>query len=203
MTANKEASSSPNVAVSANAPDSETLARMALSGDDEAFFRLVTDDRERLLRIAYAYMKNEHDALEAIQEATCRAYAKLRKLKEPSLFLTWYTRILINCCIDEQKRKRRMLPMLRLPEGAAIDRLPDERLRLDAAIAKLAPHYRHIIILKYYEDMTLTEIARLLEKPDGTVKTWLNKALKKLRADLGEGGGGFHDRWGEDGTLRI
>lgn len=184
-------------------PEPEALVRLAQQGDDEAFFRLVTADRVRLFRIALAYMKNEEDALEAVQEATCRAYAKLVKLKEPALFRTWFVRILINCCIDEQKRKRKLLPARRLPESSTNDALPDDKLRLDAAIAKLAPHFRHIIILKYYQDMTLTEIAKLLDKPEGTVKTWLNKALKGLRKELGEEGGVENGRWDENGALRI
>ncbi|UUZ97751.1 sigma-70 family RNA polymerase sigma factor [Paenibacillus sp. P25] len=60
---------------------------------------------------------------------------------------------------------------------------------MELAIERLAPKYRHVIILKYYQDMTLTEIAQLLERPEGTVKTWLNQALKALRSDFGKEGG--------------
>ncbi|UJF34194.1 sigma-70 family RNA polymerase sigma factor [Paenibacillus hexagrammi] len=159
----------------------EEKVRAAQIGDTEAFQQLVSADKQRLYSIAYAYLKNEIDALEAIQETTCRAYLKLSKLKEPRYFHTWFIRILINYCIDEQKRKRNMLPLFHLPEPLAADLALDDKLSLQMAIDRLAPKLRHIIILKYYEDLTLTEIASLLEKPEGTVKTWLNKALQQLR----------------------
>jgi len=171
----------------------EEMAAAAQRGDDDAFCELIRSDKARLYRIAYAYLKNEPDALEAIQEATCRAYGQLRKLREPRYFHTWFIRILIRCCIDEQKRRKRTLPLFRLPEPLARDLNLEEKLGLELAIGRLKPKYRHIVILKYYEDMTLTDIARLLEKPEGTVKTWLNKALIELRRMYGtEGGGGTY-----------
>ena len=159
----------------------ETLVHAAQRGDDDAFHQLVSANKIKLYRVALAYLKNDADALEAIQEATCRAYLKLKKLKEPRYFHTWFMRILIHYCIDEQKRKRKLLPLFRLPDTLAADLALDEKLSLGMAIDRLAPNLRHIIILKYYEDMTLAEIAKLLEKPEGTVKTWLHKALGELR----------------------
>jgi RNA polymerase sigma-70 factor (TIGR02954 family) len=171
----------------------ELWVRAAQRGDDEAFFRLISSDKERLYRIAFAYLKNEADSLEALQELACRAYSKLGKLKEPRYFSTWLIRILIHYCIDEQKRRRKQIstafqePAFVLDPHASLD----DRLGLEYAIEKLEPRFQHVIILKYYQDMTLTEIARLLDKPEGTVKTWLNKALTQLRAQVG------HERGGE------
>lgn len=171
--------------------EQEPLAELVLRaqrGDGEALFRLVQADKERLYRIALAYLKNQADAVEAVQEATCRAFGKLRQLKEPEFFYTWLVRILIRYCIDEQKRKRKSLPLLQVTEQLAQELDLDTRLQLELAVEKLKPKYRHIIILKYYQDMTLIQIASLLEKPEGTVKTWLHKALGILRAELAQGG---------------
>jgi RNA polymerase sigma-70 factor (TIGR02954 family) len=165
----------------------EERVQAAQGGDDEAFYSLVSETNERLYRIAFAYLKNEAEALEAIQEVTCRAYMKLRKVKEPRFFYTWLIRILIHYCIDEQKRKRKVLPLLHIPESSMNETLSiDEKILIELAIEKLEPKYQHIIILKYYQDMTLTEIALLLERPEGTIKTWLNKALKELRCYIGK-----------------
>ncbi|MCC3374583.1 sigma-70 family RNA polymerase sigma factor [Cohnella sp. REN36] len=164
----------------------------AQAGDDEAFYALVSSRKDKLYAIAYAYLKSEADALDAIQEATCRAYVKLRALKEPSFFHTWFVRILIHHCIDEQKRRRRTMPFYLIPESLVEELNLEDRIVLRVAIDRLPPNYRHVIILKYDQDMTLTEIARLLEKPEGTVKTWLHKALKELRATLGGKGGYDH-----------
>ncbi len=160
----------------------EELAAAARRGDPEAFHQLVNGVKMKLYSIAFSYLKNEADALEAIQETVCRAFVRIGKLKEPRYFHTWLIRILIHYCIDEQKRKRKMLPMFELPESLAADLELDEKLGLQMAVDRLAPHLRHIVILKYYQDMTLPEIAKLLEKPEGTVKTWLHKALNELRS---------------------
>lgn len=168
----------------------EQLVLAAKQGDDKAFFQLVSAEKERLYRIAFSYLRDETEALEALQEMTCRAYAKLYKLKEPRYFNTWLIRILIHYCIDEQKRKRKVLSITHLTEPLKDPHANlDERLGLEEAIEKLDPRYQHIIILKYYQDMTLTDIARLLEKPEGTVKTWLNKALTQLRSQIDPKGG--------------
>ncbi|MNG35767.1 RNA polymerase sigma factor [compost metagenome] len=52
-----------------------------------------------------------------------------------------------------------------------------------------------VIVLKYYRDMTIMEIAELLEKPDGTVRTWLHQALKRLRSNDSHGKEGMKDEW--------
>jgi RNA polymerase sigma factor (sigma-70 family) len=169
------------------AASSAALVHQARAGDERAFLELMAESRDRLLRIALAYLRSEEAALEAIQETTCRAYMKLGKLKEPAYFQTWQVRILMNVCIDEQKRRRRQRPAVSLSERHAVESGIDDRLRMEDAIAELEPKLRQVVILKYYEDMTLTEIAKLLEKPEGTVKTWLNKALEKLRTWMREG----------------
>ncbi|GAB6992153.1 sigma-70 family RNA polymerase sigma factor [Paenibacillus pini] len=159
----------------------EEWVSAAQRGDPGAFHQLVSSNKKKIYSIAFAYLKNESDALEAIQEATCRAFTHLSKLKEPKYFQTWFIRILIRICIDEQKRRHHIMPLFRITEPLAVDLELDASISLKIAMDQLAPKLRHIIILKYYEDMTLSEIARLLEKPEGTVKTWLNKALKELR----------------------
>lgn len=159
----------------------EQLVESARAGDDEAFYELISSGKQRLYAIAYAYLKNDADALEAIQEATCRAFMRLGKLKEARFFHTWFIRILIHYCIDEQKRRRKTLPLAALPEALAADLELSERMMLRLEVASLAPKYRHIILLKYEQDMTIGEIAELLGKPEGTIKTWLHKALKQLR----------------------
>jgi RNA polymerase sigma factor, sigma-70 family len=167
----------------------EEQAIAAQGGDDQAFYQLIHSERVRLFRIAYSYLKNEEDAIEAIQELTYRAYLKLGKLKEPRYFHTWLIRILIRYCLDERKRRQRMTPVNEVPEPLSKELNLDDRIHLGIEIDNLKPNHKHVIILKYYEDMTLTEISRLLERPEGTVKTWLNQALKQLRLVSGKGGG--------------
>lgn len=170
----------------------EQLVSCAKDGDDDAFFQLVSLHKEQLYKIAYAFLRNETDALEAIQEATCRSYLKLARLKQPAYFRTWLTRILIHICLDEQKRRKRIIldPMEEDVQSRASIPMDDqnvERIQIEEALARLNPNYRHIIILKYFEDRTIRDIAEVLGHPEGTIKTWLHKALGALRKDLGKG----------------
>ncbi|MFD0670057.1 sigma-70 family RNA polymerase sigma factor [Cohnella sp. GCM10027633] len=170
--------------------DNELLALAARRGDDEAFYSLIQQHREKMYRIAYTYLKNETDALEAVQEATCRAYMQIRKLKEPGYFGTWLIRIVMNYCTDEVKRRaRRNAPAVPTePHATSGESELLERMLLETEVERLEDNYRKVIQLKYYHDLTITEIARTLEKPEGTIKTWLHKALAGLRQRIGKGG---------------
>lgn len=88
--------------------DDFTLVLRAKKGDETAFYSLMMNHKEQLFKIAYSYLKNEQDALEAIQEVTFRAFKHIRKLKEPDFFSTWLIRILINHCNDELHKKKRL-----------------------------------------------------------------------------------------------
>ncbi|RKN64582.1 sigma-70 family RNA polymerase sigma factor [Paenibacillus ginsengarvi] len=163
--------------------DSTELVRVAKQGDDEAFFQLVSCHKEKLYRIALGYLKNEEDALEAVHEATCRAYTKLHKLRKPQFFGTWIVRILMNYCLNELRRRRRQTSIVHEPIGSG-QVVDSSRIVIETAIDKLEPRYQQIIFLKYYEDYTIREIAEVLGRKDSTVKTWLYRALKGLRSHL-------------------
>lgn len=167
----------------------EELVRAAQKGDDEAFYKLISSNKDKLYNMAYCYLKNEQDALEAIQEVTCRAYVTISKLKEPKYFATWLTRIVINYCIDEQKRKSKVV-FINEETAAHCSRNCEDNILLQSAIEKLEPKYKKVIVLKYFQDMTLSSIAKVMDCPEGTIKTWNYRALKQLRALLDKGGSG-------------
>lgn len=145
----------------------EKLVSEAQRGDDDAFYQLIYLHKEKLYKVAYAFLRNEADALEAIQEATCRAYLKLSQLRQPEYIATWLTRIVIHVCMDEQKRKKRwyLIPSDLDNRVSGEPLLIDQsatRLHLEDALSRLTPLHRHVIILKYFEDLTIPEIAEVL-----------------------------------------
>ncbi|QSF47004.1 sigma-70 family RNA polymerase sigma factor [Paenibacillus tianjinensis] len=149
----------------------------------QAFIRLVSEQKRILYGIAYSYFRSEADALEMLQEATYRAWMNRKSLKDPDRFAPWVTRILINCCKDELKRRRR-LASVKAPHTSndgVMEMTSDRKLDMEQALDSVKWKYRQVLVLKYYRDMTLAEIAEVLGKPEGTVKTWLNKGLKQLR----------------------
>lgn len=161
------------------------LLKLSKQGDSNAFYSLICEHKLQMYKIAYSYFKNEQDALEAIQETVYRAYNNLHKLKQQPYFKTWLLRILINYCIDESKRIKKSTLLIDTADIAQKVDIND-KLELNEAISKLNSKYKSIIILKYFEDLTINDIAFIMEKSVGTIKTWLNKALNELRIILRE-----------------
>ncbi|MNH90429.1 RNA polymerase sigma factor SigV [compost metagenome] len=163
-------------------------AAAACNGDEKAFHALIDSQKRKLYGVAFSYLRSEADALETVQETVYRAWAKCRKLKKPDTFVPWLFRILINCCIDEQRRRRRLTPMPADPQMNSSEMVNVSRMDLEIAMDRMKPKYRHALMLKYYQDMTVPEIARILEKPEGTIKTWIHQGLKQLRGQMEQGG---------------
>lgn len=163
-------------------------ADAACRGDEDAFYHLISTHKRKLYGIAYSYLRSEADALEVVQETICRAWSKCNRLKDPESFMPWLIRILINCSIDEQKRRKRVTPLTIETSTATAEMVSVQRLDLEMALERLKPKYRHVLTLKYYQDMTLTDIAKVLDCPEGTVKTWLHQGLKQIRGQMNSGG---------------
>lgn len=164
------------------------LEKQAISGDDQAFLQLMKLYKIDLYKTALAYLKNSDEALEAIQEVTYRAYKSIHSVREASYLKTWLIRIMINYCNDQLKKKKREIlgeEILRV-QGISEDY---SRLEIKDAMEDLDDRSREILTLKYFHDLKIKEIADSMQCPEGTVKTWLNKALKALKGKLGEKGG--------------
>ena len=138
----------------------------------------------RLYRTALLYLGGEAAALDAVDEAVYRAFLSHRKLRRPEHFNTWITRILINVCNDELRRRKREPAMAELPETAAeqFDALP-----LRDAVERLPRELRAVVALRYFSGYTLAETAEALDIPAGTVSTRQRKALALLRLELDDG----------------
>lgn len=149
--------------------------------EEEVFFHNLSSEQRRLYSVALSYMRNETDALEMVQEASCKAWMKRKKLKDQQAFAPWLIRITINCCMDELRRKKRMVPVDIVKEEAVEEMQSNDRIDLAQAMSRMKTKYRHAVMLKYYQDMTTAEIAKVLKKPEGTIKTWLREGLKQLR----------------------
>ena len=80
------------------------LVSKAVTGNKDAFEKLIVIHQEYLYKTAYMYTKNEQDALDAVQECAMHAMISMDKLREPAYFKTWITRILINCIYQEKRR---------------------------------------------------------------------------------------------------
>ena len=151
--------------------------------DMETFAQKAEILRPKLYRTAVCYFGDPSTALDVLDEAVYRGLCACKKLKQPEFFDTWMTRILINECHREQKRRSRFHSLEDLPEPAAeeLDTLP-----LREAILRLPKELKEVVILRYFSGFTLAQTADTLQIPHGTVVTRQRRALKLLRLELEE-----------------
>lgn len=149
----------------------------------EEFAQRIEAIRHRLFRTAFGYLGSEAAALDAVDEAVYKALCGCKKLRQEAYFDTWITRILINECYNELRRRKRLVPLEELPEAAQAE---FDALPLKEALRKLPKELRDVVVLRFFSGCTVEETAGILEIPYGTAATRQRKALKLLRLELGE-----------------
>jgi len=165
----------------------EKKIKKARRGNEKAFQELIQDEKNKLFRMAYLYVKNEDDALDIVQDTIYKAYISIKQLKDPHFFSTWISRILINTALDFIKKNNRMIPFSDVNGFRGDSNLRiEEKLDLVEAIERLEVQYKTVIIFRYYKDLSIKQIAEILECPEGTVKTRLHRAINQLKSDLKE-----------------
>lgn len=152
--------------------------------DQEEFTQQTEAVKVRLYRAAYLYLGSEADALEAVDEAVYQALRSLKKLRRAEFFETWITRILINECHRELRRRKRLAGEEALPDTAGPDQY--DALPLREAVGKLPEELRQVVVLRFFAGYTQAETAAALDIPQGTAATRQRKALALLRLELGE-----------------
>ena len=165
----------------------EKLAARAARGDVKAYGKLMEALKEYLYRTAFLYLKNEDAALDVVGDCILAGFRNIRTLRKPEYFKTWLTRILFNAAKDYVSKAIPMEDFDRIqaaqPErGASLE----EKWDLYHAIDLLPERYRAVVIMKYFDDMKISEIAQTMEIPEGTVKAYLNRARNELRSYLRE-----------------
>ena len=160
----------------------EFLAKKASSGNEECFVTLCNIMKTKIFRTAKGVLGNETLALDAVSETIFRAYRGIKQLREPKYVETWFIRIALNVSSDFYRKQKREIIMENVPEGIHYDN--HSELEFAQMIESLQPELREIISLKYYSDYTLNEISNILNIPEGTVKSRLNRALNVLRLEV-------------------
>lgn len=165
------------------------LIKESIKGNKESFGILIKNNKEYLYKMAFLYVKDEQDALEVIHETVYRAFLNIEKLKKAKFFNTWITRILINVSIDflKKKGKNEMLDESTPIRKEKCEISTEEKLDLYNAIDLLNDNYKTVIIMMYFNDMKIKDIAKVMEIPENTVKTYLRRAKQALGEVLKEG----------------
>ncbi len=146
---------------------------------------LLIRNYERYYRLAYAYVKTEEDALDVVQESAYKVMANCKKVEQAEYLETWIYRIVLNTAKDVLRRRMPVLPL----DPEAEQKLAGcedcyEDLDLKEALNRLEESEKTIVLLRFFEDRTLEEIARTTDMNLSTVKSRLYRALKKLKITL-------------------
>ncbi|KOS68795.1 RNA polymerase sigma70 factor [Lysinibacillus contaminans] len=166
----------------------QSLLKKAQKGHRKSFLQLIEVEKVKLYKMAYVYMKNENDALDVVQETITRAYIKIESVKEEQYFSTWLMRILINTAVEMLRRNAKVIVLENEIGETRAAHLPiEDKLDLLTAIEHLEEKYKTVIVLRYYQDLAVKDIADFLNCPEGTVKTNLHRGIQKLK-EFYEGG---------------
>lgn len=163
-----------------------SLVCKAIRGNAEAYGELVRKYNPYFYKIAFLYVRNEDDALEIVQDSVFQGFLKIRFLRNPAYFTTWMTRIILNKSARLVNKRKRMVDYDEERERESHSEHLEERMDLMNAIHKLPKKYKDVIILKYFYDLSVKEIAVREHMPENTVKSYLARARARLKETLKE-----------------
>jgi RNA polymerase sigma-70 factor (ECF subfamily) len=159
---------------------------------DEAFAALTRRHVDGAFRLAWAILGSTADAEDAVQDAFSLAWRKRSSLRDPARFDAWFARILVNVCRERLRaRARSRVREVAVAAGPDTGDQPGAqgldigvRGEIGGALAGLDPDHRIVVVLRYWADLTVDEIADRVGIPAGTVKSRLHYALRALAPSL-------------------
>jgi RNA polymerase sigma-70 factor, ECF subfamily len=168
------------------------LVERAMAGDFEAFEALVKGSAARQYSIATLILRDADRAHDAVQDALVGAWRGLSALRDPAAWDPWVNRLTVRACYAAAKQQRRRSlvelparPELDVPAAQDTSAALAERDQLARELGALPMDQRAVIVLHFYADLPLTEVALVLGIPPGTVKSRLHRGLESLRRSIG------------------
>ena len=172
------------------APPDRDLILRARRGESEAFGELVTRYQKDVFNVCYRILHERGEAEDMAQETFMRAYNRLHTFDLTREFGPWVRRVAANLCLNFIESRKAVLP-LDEERDADPSRRPERQVEVNErseqvrdALASLPPHYRVVVELRHYQDMSYDEIAKELSLPLSDVKSHLFRARKLLAEKL-------------------
>lgn len=152
----------------------------------------ILENQEKFYRLAYSYVQDRDSALDVVQNSICQALEKCWVLRNPAAMKTWFYRIVVNEALQYLRRHKKEIST----EPSEMREEPYQEegfLKADAGsgevyeqIQKLPPEMKTVVVLRFYEELSLQEISEVTKTNLSTVKSRLYAALKKLEKSLEE-----------------
>ena len=164
------------------------LVEAAKHGDQDAFAAIATDAGDRLYAVAFRILRDPELARDATQQALLNAWRDLRTLRDPDRLDPWLYRLVVRACYAEARQRRRTMGLTSLAVIRSVLEQPiaqvDDHDQLERGFRRLSPEQRTVVVLHFYLDLPLIEVAGIMGIPDGTVRSRLHYAISTLRAAL-------------------
>lgn len=164
------------------------LVEEAKQGSNEAFAKLIEENKLKIYKTAKAILKNEEDACDAIQETLVSIYRNLHNLKDDKFFTSWVIKITINKSYDiiakRELYNRKIQKVAETQKGSRLELTSEEKFieksEVEEALDGLEEDLRLVTVLYYYDGLSIKQISNILDIPIGTVKSKLARARNKL-----------------------
>ncbi|WP_200880538.1 sigma-70 family RNA polymerase sigma factor [Clostridium drakei] len=159
--------------------------KLAKKGDRDAFIRIIENSKASMYRIAVGILNSPQDVEDAFQNTIIKSYEGIIHLKKNEYFKTWLIRILINECNAILRSNHKIIPIEEVQDNAKVTN-EFSKLELTSAVNSLSEDLRIVTTLFYFEDIPQKDIAKILDIPEGTVRSRLSRARNKLYEMLKE-----------------
>lgn len=174
------------------------LVKKAKRGSEEALMELIMAEKDQMYRLAFTYMGNQHDAMDAMEEMIVRLYENIGQLKKEEAFYSWSKTILVNICKMTLRKQKKLVLIDEWhssmeKEHSHSNTSSDDQLEIAEMLAILNENQKEAIKLKYFLDLDYQTIAEMTNVPLGTVKSRIYEGLRKLKDHYG-GEGNERDR---------
>lgn len=176
----------------ANESDRE-LIEACQRGEREAFASLFAANRDRVYSIALRYTGDGSAAMDIAQDVFLKLLTRIGQFRSSACFETWLYRMVVNSCLDYQRRRRKLIPLLdtvfnavRTASNKVLQDIMQEQQEemVQRVIAALPPEQRIVVVLRYTEDLSYERIGDIVGCSPGTVASRLNRAHKVLERRL-------------------
>ena len=150
--------------------------------DKELLYEFLINNKESFYKFIYFYVRNKEDTLDIIQDATYKALKSYKSLKERNFMKAWFYKILFNCMIDFVNKNKKYVLDENMDEKSVNNYNINiiDRITLQEAIKKLPNDLQDVIELRFFEDLTYSDISNLIKVPETTIKNKVKNALNKL-----------------------
>lgn len=153
---------------------------------EDKVITFIIENKENFYRLAFSYVKNAEDALDIVQDSIEKAILKKASLKDNQSIKSWFYKIVVNTSLDFLRKHKRISVVdegtMEFLGSSKVDIYQD--MDLKRSLDELPIKFRSVIVLKFFEDLRIDEVAEILQENKSTIKTRLYRALALLRIQM-------------------